>query len=78
MPQHATYPNMEDEKEKKMCFSMAYIASFLSNLDIPRTFPMTILGDIQKVRTNFNRDLEIDLVRKKRDLLTLACPAPFS
>jgi hypothetical protein len=52
VPQHATYPNMEDEKEKKMCFSMAYIASFLSNLDIPRTFPMTILGDIQKVRTS--------------------------
>ena len=66
---------MEDEKEKKMCFSMAYIAAFLGNLNIPRTYPMTILGDIQKVRTRVKRDLEIDLVRNKRDLLTLACPS---
>jgi hypothetical protein len=30
--EHKAYPQMEDEKEKKMCFSMAYMSAFLSAL----------------------------------------------
>jgi hypothetical protein len=46
-PEHAAYPHMEEDKERKMCFSMAYMTSFLTFLGIPRKFPMTIMGDIQ-------------------------------
>ena len=31
-----------------MCFSMAFITAFLSNLGIPRTFPLKILGQVQE------------------------------
>ena len=30
--------------------------TILGNLNIPRTYPMTILGDIQQTRTRVKRD----------------------
>ena len=45
--EHGAYPQMEEEKEKKMCFSMAYMTSFLTALRIPSKFPMSIMGDIK-------------------------------
>jgi len=57
--QHGIYSKMEDEKEKKMCFSMAYMASFLRALGMPQKYSMAIMGDIRDTPIG-NADMRIN------------------